>query len=165
MIPPSLEMLIMILPLLRSLLDRIARNLGYATPEEVRQCVRSAEEEALRSLAHKNKERDATGPSEVSAETPRASGPLRYFVSYHFATDCGGNGFGCIEIERTHPVSAFEDIQKMGAVIQDALEGQNGQTGIKVCVLNWTPFEASLPGPGEKKHFQEEDNVDLLLVA
>lgn len=154
----------MILPLLRSLLDRIARNLGYATPEEVRQCVRSAEEEALRSLAHNNKEPNATGSSKVSFETPRASGALRYFVAYHYATDRGGNGFGCMEIERTHPVSAFEDIHEIGAVIQDVLD-PNGQKGVKVCVLNWTPFEASLPGPGDKEPSQEENNVVLRLVA
>lgn len=78
MIFVSLEIFIVTLALFRSLLDRIARNFGYATPEEVRQCVRSAEEEALRSLAHNNKEPNATGSSKVSFETPRASGALRY---------------------------------------------------------------------------------------
>ena len=148
----------MILPLFRSLLDRIARNFGYATPEEVRQCVRSAEEEALRSVAHNNKEPNATGSSKVSFETPRASGALRYFVAYHYATDRGGNGFGCMEIERTHPVSAFEEVQKMGSFIQDVLD-PNGQKGVKVCVLNWTPFEKILPEPGDKEPPQEENKV------
>lgn len=154
----SLEIFIVTLTLFRSLLDRIARNFGYATPEEVRQCVRSAEEEALRSLAYNNKEPNATGSSRVSFETPRASGALRYFVAYHYATDRGGNGFGCMEIERTHPVSAFEDIHEIGAVIQDVLD-PNGQKGVKVCVLNWTPFEASLHGPGDKEPPQEENKV------
>jgi len=152
------------LTLFRSLLDRIARNFGYATPEEVRQCVRSAEEEALRSLAHNNKEPNATGSSKVSFETPRASGALRYFVAYHYATDRGGNGFGCMKIERTHPVSAFEEVQKMGSFIQDVLD-PNGQKGVKVCVLNWTPFEASLPGSGDKEPSQEEKNVVLRAVV
>lgn len=119
----------------------------------------------MRSLAHNKKARDATSSSQDPVEAPRASGALRYFVSYHFATDCGENGFGCIEIERTHSVNAFEDIHEIGAVIQDVLEGQHGKTGVKVCVLNWTPFEASLPGPGDKEPSQEENNVVLRLVA
>lgn len=83
---------------------------------------------------------------------------------HHYATDRGGNGFGCMKIERTHPVSAFEDIHEIGAVIQDVLD-PNGQKGVKVCVLNWTPFEASLPGPGARGPAPEENNVVLRLIA
>ena len=165
MIFTSLEIFIVTITLFRSLLDQIARNFGYATPEEVRQCVRSAEEEALRSLAHNNKEPNATGPSKVSFEAPRASGALRYFVAYHYTDPSrvngfgsGGNGFGCMEIERTHPVSTFEEVQKMGSFIQDVLD-PNGKKGVKVCVLNWTPFEKILPEPGDKEPPQEENKI------
>lgn len=164
----------MILPLLRSLLDRIARNLGYATPEEVRQCVQSAEEEALRSASLSQKKTDSASAtnfeSNATDKNKSASGfsqsqdELSYFVSYHFSTGYGTNGFGNIQVFRTRPVRSFEDITGMTEAIQDSLASRCGSDVI-VIVLNWRLFEDDLPDSGGKELVPDEERVELRLVA
>lgn len=173
----------MILALFRSLLDRFARNLGYATPEEVRQCVRSAEQEALRSVKRSEKKHEVASATSFEPNTAEDSctqerheeikntaehsndkDELRYFVSYHFSTGYGTNGFGNAQLFRTRPVSSSEDIHKMVESIQHSLENRY-DSEVSVVVLNWRLFEDNLPDPGDKEPVTEENRGELRLVA
>ena len=174
MIVLSLESLIVTLPLFRHLIDRIARNLGYITPEAVCRRVKSAEEHALRSeslsqdepkkASYANVESNAPGKDKHTSRVSQASDERRYFVSYHFSTGYGTNGFGNIQISRTHPVRSFEDIHGMAESIQKSLESRY-DSEVSVVVLNWRLFENDFPDSGGKEPVPDEERVELRLVA
>lgn len=164
----------MILPLLRSLLDRIARNLGYITPEAVCRRVKSAEEHALRSeslsqdepkkAAYANVESNARDKDKHTSSASHPCDELRYFVSYHFSTGYGTNGFGNSQISRTYPVRSFEDIDRMAESIQKSLESRY-DSEVSVVVINWRLFEDDFPDSGGKEPVPDEERVELRLVA
>ncbi|HNB69429.1 hypothetical protein [Accumulibacter sp.] len=148
-------------------MDRIARECGYYTSSDVEMCVRSAEEEAMKSAIgapHQDVTQD-TAP-DCMQSNPLPPGYIGYFVSYSHMLSGAGSGFGCMEIGRQQTIRSLGDVLSMTDLIKNTLQTRYGYRSPSVVVLNWQRFEAPAPdGAKEPVPDDAPQSVVLRLVA
>ena len=153
-----------------SLLDRVARALGYYTLSDIR-----AAEQHARTLgpapAHRSTDpsRASNRESAEAVDPPESpAGPvghLKYFVAYTFSAS-SGTGFGSVEVSLGKPVQSLSDVQAIARAIGRRYETERGPRPT-VVVLNWRRFEEPEAPDGGREDLPDEDDhrVVLRLVA
>lgn len=125
-----------------SLLDRIARILGYYTSAELAACVKAAEDAASKApdslpSSISNSEKDQVPENILDHH-------YRYFVSYSYSC-----GFGCGDVGLENPIQTFHDIDYVIRGFEKRLKKQGYQEP-KVVLLNWqllrNPISAQASG-------------------